>query len=54
MIDTQLRGLIEYCMREGRVRRSDAAVRETIEHLIRRGEVVRGPYGGLVFPVATD
>ena len=53
-IDNQLRSLIERCMREGKMRRSEGMVQWTIDYLVEKGQIVRSPYGGLMFPLPPD
>jgi len=53
-IDMQLRLLIERCMREGKVRRSEEFIRWTVDYLVEKGLIVRSPYGGHMFPLPPD
>jgi len=53
-IDSQLRSLIERCMREGKMRRSEDLVQWTINYLVEKGHIVWSPYGGLMFPLPPD
>lgn len=53
-IDSQLRSMIERCIREGHMRRSAGLVDWTIDYLVEKGEIVRSPYGGHMFPLPPD
>lgn len=53
-IDSQLRAMIERRLREGHVRCNESTVSWTIDYLAEKGEIVRSPYGGYMFPLPPD
>jgi len=53
-VDNQLRSMIERCMQEGKMQRSTVAIQDTIDYLLEKKELMKSPYGGIMFPLPTD